>query len=140
MTTLLEQLLRAVEQDPKLNNRIIGKYNIKSNSEPSFKDNVCPGFILDLIIGDDLVHGIVLNDKTLLLIDSKTHSVKGYLRNYTDKIPYNVLRIRKPINDHYKYSDETMPVVWEVETPKTEMTIEEIEKALGLKIGSLIVK
>lgn len=117
--------------------------NIDSQSSVTesteFNDNVCPGFILDLNIGNELIHGIVLANKTLMLIDPKTHVVKGYLKEYTDTVPYIVERIRKPITNYYKYTSD-MPIVWERKKIKKEMTIADIEKALGLELGTLIIK
>lgn len=117
--------------------------NIDSQSSVTesteFNDNVCPGFILDLNIGKELIHGVVLANKALMLIDPKTHLVKGYLKEYTDTVPYIVERIRKPITNCYKYTSD-MPVVWERKKTKKEMTIADIEKALGLESGTLIIK
>lgn len=99
-----------------------------------------PGNIVDLQVGKDVLHGIVLANKILLLIDPATHNVKGYLRYYTDTTPYKILKIRQPNDESYKYTDPNIPVVWEHEDPKTEMTLSDIEKALGIKSGTLVIK
>ena len=136
--TILDLLahLGNVNPDEILKN-IDGQSSVTESTE--FNDNVCPGFILDLNIGNELIHGVVLANKSLMLIDPKTHVVKGYLKEYTDTVPYIVERIRKPITNCYKYTSD-MPVVWERKKTKKEMTIADIEKALGLESGTLIIK
>lgn len=92
-------------------------------------------------INDDICHGIVLSNNALMLINPKLHKVVGYLTNYTDVAPYKILRIRKPNIESYKYTDPNVPVMWECESnKKTEMSIDDIEKALGIKSGTLIIK
>lgn len=108
--------------------------------EVSYLNFIEPGNIIDIQIGDNIHHGIVLANKVLLLIDPKDHSVKGYLSNYTDTVPYKFVKIRKPNKTNYKYTDLDIPIVWECEAPKTEMTIQDIEAALGLKSGTLKIK
>lgn len=113
---------------------------IEKEETVNYTDFIVPGNIIDMKVKDDVLHGIVLANKTLLLIDPKSHSVKGYLRYFTDTVPYKMLRIRVPNDTSYKYTDEEIPVVWEVSEEKTEMTMEDIEKALGIKSGSLVIK
>ena len=62
-------------------------------------------------IDKKLVHGIVLANKALILIDPDSHTVKGYLSNFTDTIPYNIWEIKEPNATYYKYTDrpETVP-------------------------------
>ena len=137
--TILELLSELGNIDPsEITKHVEGQSNTNIDSS-EFYDNVCPGFILDINIGTEIIHGIVLANKALMLIDPKTHTVKGYLKEYTDTIPYIVERIRKPIIDAYKYSSD-MPVVWERKKKTTKLSISEIEKALGLEPGTLIVK
>jgi hypothetical protein len=107
--------------------------------KPSFNECLIPGFIIDMTVGDRLVHAVILNNKTLLMIDPEDHKVMGYLNNYTDITPYVINKIRKPVSTAYKYSDDSMPVVWEKDH-KVEMSIADIEKALGIKSGTLTIK
>lgn len=114
---------------------------IESEEMPkNYASHINPGNIIDMQVGEDVLHGIVLANNTLLLIDPATHNVKGYLRYYTDTTPYKMLRIRQPNIESYKYTDPNIPIVWEREDPKTEMTLSDIEKALGIKSGTLVIK
>ena len=136
--TILDLLAHLGNVDP---NEILKTVDSQSTTIESteFNDNICPGFILDLNIGNELIHGVVLANKALMLIDPRTHTVKGYLKEYTDTVPYIIERIRKPIINCYKYTSD-MPIVWERKKIKKEMTIADIEKALGLELGTLIIK
>jgi hypothetical protein len=137
--TILELLSELGHINPNDIAKHLNDENVNDSESSQFEDNICPGFILDLNIGGELIHGIVLANKALMLIDPKTHTVKGYLKEFTNTVPYVVDRIRKPITDCYKYTSN-MPVVWEKKSSKKEMSISDIEKALGLESGTLIIK
>lgn len=108
-----------------------------NTKETKFVDFVEPGFIIDFVVGDKTIIGVVLANKAALLIDPTTHKVEGYLTNYTESVPYKITKVRKPISESYKYSDYSMPVVWK---SGVEMTIEEIEQKLNLSPGTLTIK
>lgn len=106
----------------------------------SYLNFIEPGNIVDIQIGDDINHGIILANKVLLLINPKDHSVKGYLSNYTDTVPYKFVSIRKPNKTNYKYTDTDIPIVWKAKESFTEMTLQDIETALGIQPGTLKIK
>lgn len=115
--------------------------NMQSNdNSPKFSDCIQPGNIVDLEIDSRIVHGIILANKALLLVDPETHAVKGYLTDYTEIVPYPILRIRKPHYKSYKYTDESVPVIWDAAPKYVEMTMDEIEKQLGIVKGQLRIK
>lgn len=130
--------LQNISED-ELKEAIINKIGDLETS--NYLNFISPGSIIDLQIHDDVFHGIVLANNALMLINPKIHKVIGYLTNYTNVEPYKILRIRKPNEKSYKYTDPNIPVVWEQESDsKTEMSVEDIEKALGIKSGTLIIK
>lgn len=96
-----------------------------------------PGSYVDLDINNKHIVGVVLYNKTLLLIDPENHTVQGYLANYTSTVPYKAMSIRIPNNNDYKYSSDTVPVIWKAKDDSVNMSIADIEKALNLKAGSL---
>ena len=110
------------------------------NKDNRFIDSIRPGYIVDILIDNNIVHGIVLANGVLLLIDGQKHTTIGYLKDYTDSIPYNIIRIRKPNKEQYKYSSKEVPIVWQKEEPKVEMSLADIEKKLGIKSGTLVIK
>lgn len=96
-----------------------------------------PGTYVDLDINGKHIVGVVLHNKTLLLIDPDNHAVQGYLANYTSTVPYKAMSIRIPNNNDYKYSSDTIPVIWKAKDDSVNMSIADIEKALNIKPGSL---
>lgn len=96
-----------------------------------------PGTYVDLDINGKNVVGVVLHNKTLLLIDPENHAVQGYLTNYTSTVPYKAMSIRVPNKNDYKYSSDTVPIIWKAKDDSVKMSIADIEKALNLKPGSL---
>lgn len=96
-----------------------------------------PGTYVDLDINGKNVVGVVLHNKTLLLIDPENHAVQGYLTNYTSTVPYKAISIRVPNKNDYKYSSDTVPIIWKAKDDSVKMSIADIEKALNLKPGSL---
>lgn len=113
---------------------------IEKDDVSNYDNFINPGNIVDIKVDDKILHGIVLANKALLLIDPNTHTIKGYLKNYTDIVPYKIMKIRVPNESYYKYTDDNIPVVWEALDKKTEMSMEDIEKALGIKSGTLVIK
>lgn len=110
------------------------------NKDNRFIDSIRPGYIVDMLIGDNIVYGIVLANGVLLMIDGQKHTVMGYLKDYTEHVPYDIIRIRKPNKEQYKYSSTDIPIVWQKEEPKVEMSLADIEKKLGIKSGTLVIK
>lgn len=106
----------------------------------SFNESVIPGCYVDIEVDGKLLCGIILHNKSILIINPEDHTVKGYLSNYTETVPYKILRIRKPNSDCYKYSCPDVPIIWEIKEEKIEMTLQEIEDKLGLKSGTLSIK
>lgn len=125
--------------EDELKNEILKRFEKEEVS--NYSNFITPGSIVDLQVGEEVSHGIVLANNALMLINPKMHKVIGYLTNYTDITPYKMIRIRQPDLFSYKYTDPNIPVVWESEpVKKTEMSLEDIEKALGIKSGTLVIK
>lgn len=131
--------LRSLDVNDKNLKEVIAK-KIETEDTPNYDSYINPGNIVDMQVGEDVLHGIVLANKALLLINPSKHTVIGYLSQYTDITPYKILKIRQPNAKSYKYTDPNIPVIWEFKDQKTEMTLSDIENALGIKSGTLVIK
>lgn len=138
MSKTLFDLLSELERS--LNDTSVRRKIYDIVEKKSFKDFISPGCIVDVDVKGKLLYGIILYNNVLLLIDPGDHTVKGYLSDYTETVPYNIKRIRKPSSEGYKYTDPNVPVIWEAEEDKVEMSLQEIEEKLGLKSGTLSIK
>lgn len=112
----------------------------EADKDNDFYQELVPGRIVRFENAGMIRYGIVLSNGTVMHFSGSNLSASGYINNITPERPYIVSQILKPTNEHFNLKEaEFMETVWE-RTPKkskTSMTVQDIEKQLGLEPGSL---
>lgn len=110
------------------------------DEDADFYQELVPGRIVQFENAGMIRYGIVLSNGTVMHFSGSNLAASGYINNITPERPYMVRRILKPTSTCFNLKDiESMEVAWEhrYKKPKTNMTIQDIEKQLGLEPGSL---
>ena len=114
--------------------------NKETDKDNNFYQELVPGRIVRFENAGMIRYGIVLSNGTVMHFSGSNLSASGYINYITPERPYIVSQILKPTNEHFNLKEaELMEVVWE-RTPKkskTSMTVQDIEKQLGLEPDSL---
>lgn len=113
----------------------------KSTEEESdFYQELLPGRVVKFENAGMVRYGIVLSNGTVMHFSGSNLAASGYINNITPDRPYHVASILKPTSEYYNLKDvNNMEVAWKrpVKKSKRDMTIQDIEKKLGLEPGSL---
>lgn len=104
--------------------------------EEKFKEALVPGRIVEL---DNGYLGFIVTPE-VIMYSNRQGQIKGYLTNFTVDFPYEIKRILIPTSEYYQLKDyNKMKAAWtHKQKPVTvKKSISEIEKALGIKPGTL---
>ena len=132
----LEKVIEAFNQAAESQNK---------SKSITLKDALQPGYIVAMKIDGKVCCGIVLANRVVRVTTATQTQYYNYanFKAFLDgKVEGTTITgVYKPTANAYKtYEIDNMDVIWKPEDPKTELSIAEIEKKLGIKPGTLKIK